>query len=136
MAARRTPKRRRATARAGARRKTRANLRRSIARIEAELPATLAQFSRRMGARLGALEARIENAGAAYRRRWTRLLREASHQLGRFEAEGELRWARLTARARRDALQLLRRLEREIGPTGRQRKAARRKRRTPRGARP
>jgi hypothetical protein len=100
-------------------------VRRSIARIEEELPATLTQFSRRMGARLGDLEARIEKAGAVYRRRWTRLLREASHQLGRFEAEGELRWRRLTARARRDALQLLRRLEREIGPSGRKRKAGR-----------
>jgi hypothetical protein len=84
-----------------------------------------------MGARLGELEARIEKAGTAYRRRWTRLLREASHQLGRFEAEGELRWRRLTARARRDAVQLLRRLEREIGHDGRQRKAARRKGATP-----
>jgi hypothetical protein len=127
MAARRTPKRRRATTQA--RRKTRASLRRSIARIEDELPATLAQFSRRMGARLGDLEGRIEKAGAVYRRRWTRLLREASHRLGRFEAEGELRWRRLTARTRREALQLLRRLERELAPAGRPRKAARKVRR-------
>jgi hypothetical protein len=138
MAARRIPKRRRATVRTRARRKTRASLKRSIARIEEELPATLSQFSRRMGARLGDLEARIEKAGAVYRRRSTRLLREASHQLGRFEAEGELRWKRLTARARRDALKLLRRLEREIGPSRRKagRKVAtlRRRKRTARKA--
>jgi hypothetical protein len=111
MAARRIPKRRRATVRTRARRKTRASLKRSIARIEEELPATL---------------------------RSTRLLREASHQLGRFEAEGELRWKRLTARARRDALKLLRRLEREIGPSRRKagRKVAtlRRRKRTARKA--
>jgi hypothetical protein len=91
-------------------------LQRSIARIEGELPPTLAQFSRRMQTRLGDLEKRLEKAGAAYRRRGMRLLREASHRLGRFEAEGELRWRRLTARARREALQVLRRLERELGP--------------------
>jgi hypothetical protein len=94
-------------------------LQRSIARIEGELPPTLAQFSRRIRVGLGDLEKRLERAGAVYRRRGTRLLREASHQLGRFEAEGELRWRRLTARARREASQLLHRLERELGPPAR-----------------
>lgn len=122
MAARRIPRKRRAPAQARARRKTRASLQRSLARMEEELPRTLAQFSRRVQARLGDLEKRLQKAGAVYRRRGTRLLREASHQLGRFEAEGELRWRRLTARARRDALQVLRRLERELGPAPKARK--------------
>ena len=39
------------------------------------------------------------------------MLRDASHRLGRFEAEGERRWKNLTGEARREALQLLRRLE-------------------------
>jgi hypothetical protein len=101
-------------------------LQRSIARIEGELPPTLAQFSRRIRVGLGDLEKRLERAGAVYRRRGTRLLREASHQLGRFEAEGELRWRRLTARARREASQLLHRLERELGPPARAARKARR----------
>src|SRR3990172_5024392 len=135
MAVRTIPRRRRAPAQARARRKTRASLQRSIARMEGELPRTLAQFSRRMQARLGDLEKRLEKAGAVYRRRGTRLLREASHRLGRFEAEGELRWKRLTARARREALHVLRRLERELGPTGKARKKVAKPRRRKRAAR-
>jgi hypothetical protein len=111
--------------------RARANLRRSVARMEDRLPPTLGQFSRQVGARLGELEVRIEKASAPYRRRWARLLRDASHRLGRLEAEGEQRWKRLTTRARRDALQLLRRLERELEPAGprRARSAPRRRQR-------
>jgi len=52
------------------------------------------------------------------------MLRDASHRLGRFEAEGERRWKNLTGEARREALQLLRRLERKFEP--RRRNAGRR----------
>jgi hypothetical protein len=89
-----------------------------------ELPPSLAQFSRRVRTRLTQLERRIERAEARTRRRWTRLLRDASHRLGRFQAEGERRWRRLTARARREALQVLRRLERELEPPRRRRRPA------------
>ena len=126
MAARRTQGRRRASARGKSPRKASARVRRSLARIESELPATLAQFSRRVQAELTRLEKQISRAGTRYRASWTRLLREASHRIGRFEAEGEARWKHLTARARADALKLLRRLEREIEPR-RPKRAARRK---------
>ena len=122
MTARRTPRRRRVAARARAR-QARARVRGSIQRIEGELPPTLAQFSRRVRARLRQLEARIGKAGALYRTRGARLLRDASHQLGRFEAEGEARWRRLTSLARRDALKVLRRLEKEVAPPRRRRRA-------------
>jgi hypothetical protein len=74
-------------------------------------------------ARLRQLEARIGKAGALYRARWARLLRDASHQLGRFEAEGEARWRRLTALARRDAVKILKRLEKEVAPPRPRRRA-------------
>jgi hypothetical protein len=96
-------------------------LRGSIERLEHELPPTLGQFSRRVRSELGRLERQIERAGGRYRRQWTRLLRDASHQLGRFETEGEVRWRRLGSAARSEALRVLRRLERELEPTKRRR---------------
>jgi hypothetical protein len=74
------------------------------------LPADLDDFSRQVRRRLTALEKQIGSA----RREGTRLLREASHALGRFEAEGEKRWRSLAAPARRRALRLLHRLERVL----------------------
>ena len=50
------------------------------------------------------------------RRRSTRLLREATHQLGRLEAEAERRWKKLSHQARHDAARLLHRLEVAIEP--------------------
>jgi hypothetical protein len=120
--------RKRASAGRKARRKAVVRVQRSLRRIEGELPPTLAQFSRRVRSELGRLEKQIARAETRYRTGWTRLLREASHQLGRFEAEGAARWRRLTTRARGDALKLLRRLEKEIEParrrSSRRRKAA------------
>jgi len=106
---------------------------RTLGRLEDELPATLKQFSRRVRRGLESLERRIDSAEVRSRREIARLLREASHQLGRFEAEGDRHWRRLTARARRDALQILHRIERALEGTARKaapskRKAIRRKR--------
>ena len=119
MAVRRTPARKRASARRKAGRKAVARVQSSLRRIEHELPPTLAQFSRRVRSELGRLEKQIGRAGNRYRAGWARLLRDASLQLGRFEAEGEARWKRLTTRARGDALKVLRRLEKELAPPGR-----------------
>jgi hypothetical protein len=57
-------------------------------------------------------------------------LREASHALGRLEAEGERRWRKLAVPARREALRLLQRLEGALATPERgkaTRKAARRR---------
>ena len=81
-----------------------------------ELPASLDQFSRRARVGLTRLEGTVEKAEARYRRQAARMLRDASHRLGRFEAEGERRWKNLKGEARREALQLLRRLERTLEP--------------------
>jgi len=62
------------------------------------------------------LEKRIEKDGRDARRRAARVLREASHRLGQFEAQGEREWRRQSLRARRATVQLLRQLEKAIQP--------------------
>lgn len=94
----------------------------------ADLPRTLREFRRRMLANLNRLERDVQRTRALARRRATRLLREASHWLGRLEARGERGWRELNTRARRELAALLRRMERAVAPTpvrktARQRKA-------------
>lgn len=116
-----------------ARRKTRRIPRGSEAlkRLEPELPANLREYSRQVRGQLVKLERRIETAQQGARRRFTRLLREVSQQLGRFEALGDRRWKRQTYAARRETAKLLRRLEKAIEPP-RPRPARKKKaRRTP-----
>jgi hypothetical protein len=100
---------------------------RAIRRVEGELPPTLAQFSREMRRGLGDVEKRLEKAAAPLRRELVRVLREASHALGRYETEGERRWRQLTGQARREAVAVLRRLEKSLQGMGRSRAPARRK---------
>lgn len=117
-----------------ARRKTRSQPKgvagKTLARLEDELPDSLAEFSRRVRRELTSLERKIEKAAAPKRRRIARALRDAAHTLGRYEAEGEKRWRRLTDQARREAVMALRKLERAVAPQGRspagRRKTARR----------
>jgi hypothetical protein len=103
----------------------------ALRRIEPELPANLREYSRRVRRGLVKLERQIETAQRDARRRWTRLLREASQQLGRLEALGEKQWKKQTYPARREAVKLLRRLERALEPPrirpARKRKAPARK---------
>ncbi len=87
---------------------------RALARAEHELPASLREFSARVRKRLGQLERSVLRAEERYQKQALRVLRNASHQLGRFEAEGERRWKKLTATARRDALGVLRRMEKAL----------------------
>jgi hypothetical protein len=102
----------------------------ALARVQNELPATLREFQRRVTKRLNELERELERAEAQGRRKIARLIRVASQQLGRLEAQGEQRWRKATTQARRDALRLLRGLEKRIeGP-----KPARRKPAAPRPA--
>ena len=104
-----------------ARRKT------AIQRIEGELPKDLRDFSRMVRRDLTQLERQIEGARKDVRRGLTRSLREVSHQLGRFEADGERRWKKLTTQARRDAVKVLRKLESVIEPPKKKRKTSRKK---------
>jgi hypothetical protein len=110
--------------------KTAAPKRSAVAsRIEQEFPATLGDFSRRVRRQLNALERNIEKTEWRYRRQATRALRDASHQLGKFEARGERAWKKLTAQARREVLTVLRRVERAVeGPKPKPKKKAAAKR--------
>jgi hypothetical protein len=105
--ARRRSTRRVVAARAGA----------ALARLEQEFP-SLREFSRQVGRRLNQIEREVERVEAVSRRRLTHVMREASHELGRLEAQGEKRWRALTTRARRDALDILKRLERALEGAG------------------
>jgi hypothetical protein len=86
----------------------------ALTRVQVELPATLQEFADLVRSRLGKLERAVEKAEVRYRREAARVLRQASHQLGRFEAEGERRWKKLTTQARREALAVLRRMEKAL----------------------
>jgi hypothetical protein len=88
----------------------------TVQRLEAELPPNLGQYVRRMRKDLARLEKQLVSAQEGARKRWAHLLREASHQLGRVEALGEREWRKRTTRVRRDAVKLLRRLEKAIEP--------------------
>jgi len=103
-----------------------------------DLPPTLRDYAEQVGARLDTLEREITRASVDMRRRGARLLREASHQLGRLEAEGEAGWRRLAAPYRRQLVDLLRRLEKALAPPAARRRSATRKatrRRSASGAR-
>ena len=112
MATRRKKVRRKSAAR----RKAIGAARSAIARIEAELPKNLRDYVTQVETQLNRLEKRIERAGTSARRQATRLLREASKQIGSLEARGEAAWRRLTAPYRKEAGALLDRLEAAIAP--------------------
>jgi hypothetical protein len=114
--------------RVAVRKKSLGTARTLIARIESELPKALGDYVSRVERELNKLERHIERAGSSARKRATRLLRDASKQLGAVEARGEAAWQRLTAPYRKDAVALLERLENAIGPTKPARKPARRRR--------
>ncbi len=88
----------------------------ALKKLEPELPANLQEYSRQVRRELVKLERQIETAQRDARRGWTRLLRDVSHQLGRLEAEGEKRWKKQTYPARREAVKVLKRLEKAIEP--------------------
>ncbi len=89
------------------------------------LPREMGVYVRRVRRGLARIERELETAQKGASRRWARLLRDTSHQLGRIEEAGERAWRRRTLRARRDAVALLKRLERAIEPPARKKKARR-----------
>ncbi len=86
----------------------------AVSRIKADLPPSLAEFARKVQAGLSRVQREIEGSQAS--REFLRLLREASHRLGRLEAEGEKRWKKLAGQARKDAVKLLKRVEKALAP--------------------
>lgn len=108
---------RKKTARKKAARRKSAGSRLSATLGRFELPPTLRDYASQVRGRLDRLERDLAKAQVDVRKRAARLLREASHQLGRLEAEGEAGWRRLTAPYRRQLLDLLRRLEKAVAPS-------------------
>jgi len=99
----------------------------AMERLEQELPENLRDYVRGIRRRLTALEKGILEARKDTRARWTKALREASHELGKLEERGERAWKEGTLRARRDAVTLLRRLEQAIDPKPARKKATAKK---------
>jgi uncharacterized alpha-E superfamily protein len=64
-----------------------------------KLPKSLAAFSRELKADLNALEKDLESAGHDARQHLTRVMGDASHQLGVLEARGQKQWASISKRA-------------------------------------
>jgi tRNA(Ile)-lysidine synthase TilS/MesJ len=98
-----------------------------LQRLEQELPRNLSEFRNLIRKRLNQLEREVEKAERQTRRRAARLLREASHQLGRLEARGESGWRQLTAPYRKELIRLLKRIERAVAPAPVRKKAAAKK---------
>jgi hypothetical protein len=90
-----------------------------------ELPPTLLAYRKQVQKRLALLEKEIERARTEARRQAARLLRNASHELGRLEAGGEQGWRKLAGDAQKQALKLLAQLEKAIAPKGARQKASR-----------
>jgi hypothetical protein len=124
MAGTKSGSKKKATRKVARRKMSTAHAKSTYMRLERDLPPSLRDFSRRVRAGLTELEREIGRAQANPRREATRLLREASHALGRFEAEGERRWRKLTAPTRREAISLLHRLERALAPPKRRKPRA------------
>ncbi len=99
--------------------------RRAIGGAGFELPPTLQAYSKQVQKRLAALEKEIERAQTEARRRAARLLRKASHELGRLEAGGEQGWRKLAGDAQKQAIKLLAQLEKAIAPAGVRKKVVR-----------
>lgn len=107
------------TARSSAKKKSaKRGVRRSnrLSRLEGQLPATLREYASELRKRLDRLERDVTRAQLEARRRAARLLREASHQLGRLEVAGEAGWRKLGASYQKDLVALLRRLEKALAP--------------------
>jgi hypothetical protein len=60
----------------------------------------LAAFSREFKRDLSAIEKEIESAGRDARRGLTRVIRDASHQLGVLETRGQKEWRAISKKAR------------------------------------
>ena len=105
-----------------------------LSRLEGQLPATLREYTGELRKRLDRLERDVTRAQLAARRRAARLLREASHQLGRLEVAGEAGWRKLGASYQKDLVSLLKRLEKALAPPAARKPARKKKPAAPRAA--
>jgi hypothetical protein len=83
--------------------------------IGANLPKSLSAFGRQLRRDLNAIEKQIEIAGKDTRRSLTRIVRDASHQLGALEARGEREWRNLSRAAEKDIAKITKRIRKATG---------------------
>lgn len=95
--------------------KKKAAKRSTIDLVGSELPKSLKAFGRQCRRDLLAIEKQIEIAGKDTRRSLTRIVRDASHQLGTLEARGEREWRKLSRNAKRDIERVVRRVQKATG---------------------
>lgn len=122
---RKTGARKASARKSGARKRTATGGRLGAALSRIELPPTLRDYAGQVRHRLDGLEREVTRTSTDVRRRAARLIREASHQLGRLEAKGEAGWRRLTRPYRRQLVDLLGRLEKAVAPQPARKKASR-----------
>jgi hypothetical protein len=77
-----------------------------------ELPKSLKALSGQLRRDLNAIEKQIATARAGTRRSLTRVVRDASHQLGKLEARGQKEWRAMSTRARNEVQRTLERVRR------------------------
>jgi hypothetical protein len=99
----------------------------TFARLEGQLPPTLREYAGDLRKRLDRLERDLAKAQLEARKRAARLLREASHQLGRLEVGGEAAWRKLGATYQKDLVALLKRIEKALAPPAKRRPARKKK---------
>jgi hypothetical protein len=91
--------------------------------LEGQLPPTLREYAGDLRKRLDRLERDLTKARLEARKRAAKLLREASHQLGRLEVGGEAAWRKLGASYQKDLVALLKRIEKALAPPAKRRPA-------------
>jgi hypothetical protein len=93
------------------------------------LPKSLKAFGKELRMDLNSLEKEIEAAGKGAGKQLTRVMRDASHQLGVLEARGEKEWRSRSKKVEREVEKLVKRARKAVaGPKKKARKKkARRK---------
>jgi hypothetical protein len=87
----------------------------AIELIGDDLPKSLKAFGRQLRRDLTAIEKQIEVAGKDTRRSLSRVVRDASHQLGTLEARGEREWRSLSRKTKGDVEQVMKRVRKATG---------------------
>ena len=84
----------------------------AAAGLAGNLPRSLSAFSRELRRDLNAIEKEIQWAGRDARRGLTRVMRDASHQLGVLEARGQKEWRAISKKARAEVERTVNRVKR------------------------
>ncbi len=118
-AARRKTTRKPATRRKTTRKKaTRKKATRRAALLGERLPASVGALTRQLRTDLNAIEKQIQTAGKDTRRSLTRVMRDASHQLGVLEARGQKGWRTASRKARSEVERIVKRVQRAVKSRG------------------